>query len=178
MFLQELLEVLDVCDISKLEPFIEKLFKRLIKSIASPHLQVSDRAMCFFENDFFLSILKHYKSKTFPILVPVIVHLAENHWHDMLQDSLSALRNILRDIDPQAFEKVGINSKDNRYMYLVTEITQIKKDRATVESRWQKLIEEAKTIKPGFVEPVHPYQEGHIVGKFNGLDNGNVVLID
>jgi len=37
-FLQELLEVLDVCDISKLEPYVEKLFKRLIKSIASPHL--------------------------------------------------------------------------------------------------------------------------------------------
>lgn len=91
---------------------------------------------------------------------------------------MSALRNILRDIDPQAFEKVSNNSKDNRYMYLVTEINQIKKDRAAIESRWQKLIEEARTLKPGFVEPIHPYQEGHIVGKFNGLDNGNVVLID
>jgi hypothetical protein len=63
-------------------------------------------------------------------------------------------------------------------MYLVTEINQIKKDRSSVENRWQKLIEEARGIKPGFVEPIHPYQEGHIVGKFNGLDNGNVVLID
>lgn len=49
---------------------------------------------------------------------------------------MSALRNILRDIDPQAFEKVSNNSKDNRYMYLVTEINQIKKDRAAIESRW------------------------------------------
>jgi serine/threonine-protein phosphatase 2A regulatory subunit B' len=108
-FLQELLEVLDVCDITKLEPYVERLFKRLIKSIASPHLQVSDRAMCFFENDFFLSILKHYKSITFPILVPVIIHLAETHWHEMLQDSLSALRNILRDIDHASFEQVAMN---------------------------------------------------------------------
>ena len=112
-FLQELLEVLDVCDISKLEPYVEKLFKRLIKSIASPHLQVSDRAMCFFENDFFLSILKHYKAKTFPILVSVIIHLADTHWHEMLQDSLSALRNILRDIDHQAFEQVAHNKDSN-----------------------------------------------------------------
>jgi hypothetical protein len=96
----------------------------------------------------------------------------------MLQDSLSALRNILRDIDPQAFEKVSSNSKDSRYMYLVTEITQIKKERSGVEGKWIKLLEEARSVKPGFMEPVIPYQENHIVGKFNGLDNGNCVLID
>jgi serine/threonine-protein phosphatase 2A regulatory subunit B' len=96
----------------------------------------------------------------------------------MLQDSLSALRNILRDIDPQAFEKVSNNSKESRYMYLVSEINQIKKDRAGVEARWSKLLDEVKSMKSGFVAPVVPYQESHIVGKFNGLDNGNVVLID
>ena len=29
--------------------------------------------MCFFENDYFLTILKTYKEQTFPMLVPVIV---------------------------------------------------------------------------------------------------------
>jgi serine/threonine-protein phosphatase 2A regulatory subunit B' len=49
MFLNELLEVeeamdlyipkvLEVCEITKLEPLIPKLFKRLIKCIAGPHL--------------------------------------------------------------------------------------------------------------------------------------------
>jgi hypothetical protein len=28
-----------------------------------------------------LNILKTYKDKTFPMLVPVIVDLADNHWH-------------------------------------------------------------------------------------------------
>jgi len=37
-FLSELLEVLEVCDMTKLEPLIPKLFKRLIKCIAGPHL--------------------------------------------------------------------------------------------------------------------------------------------
>lgn len=72
MFLTELLEVLEVCEITKLEHLVNKLFKRLIKCIAGPHLQVADRAMCFFENDYFLTILKHYKNFTFPLLVPVI----------------------------------------------------------------------------------------------------------
>lgn len=113
-FLQELLEVLDVCDMTKLDPYIERLFERLVKSIASPHLQVSDRAMCFFENDFFNSILKNYKAKVFPILVPVIVHLAENHWHKLLKESLMALRNILRDVDPALFDKIAKTKTSNK----------------------------------------------------------------
>lgn len=38
MLLQELVEVLEVCEITKLEPLIPRLFKRLIKCISGPHL--------------------------------------------------------------------------------------------------------------------------------------------
>lgn len=61
--------------------------------------------MCFFENDYFLNILKTYKDKTFPMLVPIICHLAENHWHKILQESLIALKTILKEIDPLAFDE-------------------------------------------------------------------------
>ena len=40
MFLTELIEVLEFFEIVKLEPLISKIFKRLIKCIAGPHLQV------------------------------------------------------------------------------------------------------------------------------------------
>ena len=176
-FLQELLEVLDVCDSPKLEPYIDRLFRRLIKSIASPHLQVSDTAMCFFENDFFLSILKQYKSKTFPILVPVIVHLADTHWHKLLQDSLTALRNILKDIDPAQFEKAAQN-KDAKFLYLVSDNEQLKKKRETMETRWDALLKMAKKANPDMIAPVPPYQSSHIVGEHNGLDNGNAVIVE
>jgi len=84
LFLTELQEVLEVCEVEKVEHLIPRLFKRIVKSIGGDHLQVADRAMCFFENDYFLNILKTYKDKTFPMLVPVIVDLAENHWHKIL----------------------------------------------------------------------------------------------
>lgn len=81
LFLTELLEILEVCETDKISFLIPKLFKRLIKCISGNHLQIADKAMCFFENDFFLSILKMYKEVAFPMLVPVIVKLAETHWH-------------------------------------------------------------------------------------------------
>jgi serine/threonine-protein phosphatase 2A regulatory subunit B' len=52
--------------------------------------------MCFFENDYFLNILKTYKSYTFPLLVPIICHMADTHWHKVLQESLNALKAILK----------------------------------------------------------------------------------
>jgi serine/threonine-protein phosphatase 2A regulatory subunit B' len=81
LFLTELQEILEVCEVDKLGPLVPKLFKRIVKCISGSHLQIADRAMCFFENDYFLSILKTYKLITFPMLVPVIVKLAETHWH-------------------------------------------------------------------------------------------------
>ena len=81
LFLTELQEVLEVCEVDKIEHLIPRLFKRIVRCIGGIHLQVADRAMCFFENDYFLNILKTYKDKTFPMLVPVIVDLADNHWH-------------------------------------------------------------------------------------------------
>ena len=116
LFLTELQEVLEVCEVDRVEPLIPKLFKRIVKCIGGVHLQVADRAMCFFENDYFLNILKTYKEKTFPMLVPTIVNLAENHWHKILQESLIALKTILKEIDPMAFEEALGTKPQEKYM--------------------------------------------------------------
>ena len=105
LFLTELQEVLEVCEVDKVEALIPRLFKRIVKCIGGIHLQVADRAMCFFENDYFLNILKTYKEKTFPMLVPIIVDLSEHHWHKILQESLIALKTILKEIDPISFDE-------------------------------------------------------------------------
>jgi len=82
-----------------------------VRCIAGSHLQVADRAMCLFESESFIQIIKHYKTQTFNMLVPVIVKLAENHWHKMLQESLSALKEILLKIDPSSYNSALNRSK-------------------------------------------------------------------
>eukprot|EP01017_Pseudomicrothorax_dubius_P006366 TRINITY_DN1179_c0_g1_i3.p1 TRINITY_DN1179_c0_g1~~TRINITY_DN1179_c0_g1_i3.p1 ORF type:complete len:281 (-),score=97.40 TRINITY_DN1179_c0_g1_i3:151-993(-) len=176
MFLAELLEVLEVCDINKLEPLVPKLFKRLIKCIAGPHLQVADRAMCFFENDYFLSILKTYKMLTFPMLVPVISHIADTHWHKVLQESLNALKTILKEIDFNAYEKALAN-KDAKSLYLIQDPKNVKRDRTKIEEKWKNLTAQALQRNPNLKEPTIPYVDSHIVGENNGIDNGNVVVV-
>ena len=178
LFLAELLDILEVCcDAQKLEPLLPKIFKRLVKCIASPHLQVSDRSMCFFENEFFLNIIRTYKNVGYPILVPVINHLATHHWHKLILESLSALRNIIKDIDPQLFEKYA-NDKNSPYLYLIKDPNTLAEERVPAENQWETLIQKAIEENPGFVVPTAPYKDTHIVGHFNGLNNGSVLYVD
>ena len=137
--------MLEVCEVDKVEHLIPRLFKRIVKCIGGIHLQVADRAMCFFENDYFLNILKTYKEKTFPMLVPIIVDLAENHWHKILQESLIALKTILKEIDPLAFDEALKMNSVQKKMYAVK---QDDGDRAALDKKWKKINDSIKQKDP------------------------------
>ena len=165
LFLTELQEVLEVCDSAKLEPIIPKLFKRLVKCISGPQLQVADRAMCFFENESFLGILKTYKQKAMPMIVPVVTELAENHWHKVLQESLTALKSILKEIDPLIYDRAlqtssGTKHNSLKSMHNIPE-------RAEIEAKWEALTAKAKSLDPSFEPPALPYVDSHVVGLNN-----------
>ena len=53
------------------------------------------------------------------MLVPIIVELAENHWHKILQESLIALKTILKEIDPFAFEEALRMNAAQKKIYAV-----------------------------------------------------------
>lgn len=171
IFLTELQEVLEVCELAKLEPIIPKLFKRLVRCISGPQLQVADRAMCFFENDYFLGILRTFKQITFPMVVPVIVELAETHWHKILQESLNALKVILKEIDPVAFDRaLQTGSRDMARSNSLGGMFNLPQ-RATVEAKWEALTARAKSIDPKLQAPILPYSDSHVVGlnNLNGI---------
>lgn len=164
LFLTELQEVLEVCEVDKVKHLIPRLFKRIVKCIGGIHLQVADRAMCFFENDYFLNILKTYKEETFPMLVPVIVDLAENHWHKILQESLIALKTILKEIDPFAFEEALKLNPNQKKIYAVK---QDDDDRKTLDERWKKLNQKLSSSTTDFKEPDFPFQPNQLIRDYN-----------
>lgn len=122
--------------------------------------------MCFFENDYFLNILKTYKEKTFPMLVPVIVDLAENHWHKILQESLIALKTILKEIDPYAFEEALKLTAAAKKSY---RIHQLPEDRHNLDEKWSKLNNKLMAAKPDYQVPAIPFKENSLIRDFNQL---------
>ncbi|OMJ85177.1 hypothetical protein SteCoe_13572 [Stentor coeruleus] len=165
-FLTELNDVIEVCEMSKLENLIPKLFKRLIKCMLGSQLQVSERVMQFFENDYFLGILRTFKQIIFPMIVPIIIDLAETHWHKILLESFNGLKIILKEIDPVAFDRAlqgpkGIIKDDS------LNVRHNIAERSEIEAQWEALTKKAQTIDLNFIPPAIPYTKHHVVGLHN-----------
>mmetsp|Transcript_4588 Transcript_4588/g.5268 ORF Transcript_4588/g.5268 Transcript_4588/m.5268 type:complete len:136 (+) Transcript_4588:1019-1426(+) len=122
--------------------------------------------MCFFENDYFLNKLKIYKEVTFPMLVPVIVELSENHWHKILQESLLALKTILNEIDPVAFDEATKIPKGDERRFIVKPNTEL---RTKLDSKWDRLNNNLKSKSSGYVPPEVPFKSNDLVANYNTL---------
>jgi len=166
LFLTELQEVLEIVDDDRIGDLIVPLFRRIVRCIGGTHLQVADRAMCFFENDYFLNKLKIYKEVTFPMLVPVIVELSENHWHKILQESLLALKTILNEIDPVAFDEATKIPKGDERRFIVKPNTEL---RTKLDSKWDRLNNNLKSKSSGYVPPEVPFKSNDLVANYNTL---------
>jgi len=71
--LSELREILENCEMNSIERVVPSIFKRIAKCINCDHLQIRDKALCFFDSDSLMNFLKHFRLCAFPILVPVII---------------------------------------------------------------------------------------------------------
>ena len=125
--------------------------------------------MCFFENDYFLNILKTYKDKTFPMLVPVINDLAENHWHKILQESLIALKTILKEIDPYAFEEAIKMDSSARKKWRVKQDLD---ERRAFDDKWITInnhLKQKETPGSKYQPPVLPFSSDKLIRDYNIL---------
>ena len=84
------------------------------------------------------------------MLVPVIVNLAENHWHKILQESLIALKTILKEIDPFAFEESLRMGAAQKKQFAVK---QDEEDRKVLDKKWERLNAKLKQTDGGYQEP-------------------------
>lgn len=53
----------------------------------------------------------------------------------------------------------------------------IKKDKLKVDEKWKALFKIAQQKNPNLKDPSVPYSDTHIVGEFNGINNGNVNVL-
>lgn len=164
LFLQELSEILEFCDIEQMKPLITKLFTRLVKCISGSHLKVADRAMSLFENESLVNITKSYKQTAFAILVPVVSKLAENHWHNILKESLIYLKEILYKIDSNEFE-IALEIVKTKIKEDID--SQLSDEREKIDLKWKTFSNNAKIINSDYYESIIPYSEDVILSDFN-----------
>lgn len=80
----------------------------------------------------------------------------------------------MKEIDPQAFEKALEKRESNKFFQSLQDPKLIRKEKVKMDEKWKTLLRMAQQKNPNLKEPVLPYADTHVVGEFNGINNGNV----
>lgn len=68
-----------------------------------------------------------------------------------------------------------MEKRDSNKIYLSLQDPKlVKKEKAKVDEKWKYFLRQAQQKNPNLKEPVLPYADTHVVGEFNGINNGNV----
>lgn len=80
MFLNELEEILDVIEPAEFSKVMVPLFRQLAKCVSSPHFQVAERALYYWNNEYILSLISDNVSVILPIMFPAL-YRTKQHWN-------------------------------------------------------------------------------------------------
>jgi serine/threonine-protein phosphatase 2A regulatory subunit B' len=83
MFLGEIEEILDVIDSQQFVKIQEPLFKQLAKCVSSPHFQVAERSLYFWNNEYIVSLVEENSKVIMPIIFDSLYRISKEHWNKL-----------------------------------------------------------------------------------------------
>uniref|UniRef100_A0A8K9XTL8 Serine/threonine protein phosphatase 2A regulatory subunit n=1 Tax=Oncorhynchus mykiss TaxID=8022 RepID=A0A8K9XTL8_ONCMY len=134
MFLGEIEEILDVIEPSQFIRVQEPLFKQITACISSPHFQVAERALYFWNNEYILSLIEENSQVILPLVFTTLYRVSKEHWN---QTIVSLIYNVLKTF-------MEMNSKlfdDLTASYKVDKQKELKRERERAEL-WRGLEEQ------------------------------------
>ncbi|KAG1081291.1 hypothetical protein G6F42_022998 [Rhizopus arrhizus] len=81
MFLNEIEEILDIVDVPEFQQIMCPLFIKLSQCVASPHFQVSERALYYWNNDYVVSLMAENIKVIMPLIFPTLYKTSKTHWN-------------------------------------------------------------------------------------------------
>lgn len=100
MLLGEFEEICDVIDPKMFENIFQPLVSRIALCMASSHFQVSERALCFWNNEYVISLLESYANIILPMILPHLIHVSEHHWNRTIGMLSIDTCKMLHELDP------------------------------------------------------------------------------
>lgn len=133
MFLGELEEILDVIEPTQFKKIQEPLFKQISKCVASPHFQVAERSLYFWNNEYILSLTEDNIEKILPIMFGNLYRISKEHWNQTIVSLVYNVLKTLMEMNTTLFDELTSSYKDDRQRERKKEL-----DR---EELWRKLNE-------------------------------------
>uniref|UniRef100_A0AAX7U3Z1 Serine/threonine protein phosphatase 2A regulatory subunit n=1 Tax=Astatotilapia calliptera TaxID=8154 RepID=A0AAX7U3Z1_ASTCA len=104
MFLNELEEILDVIEPSEFVKVQEPLFRQLAKCVSSPHFQVAERALYYWNNEYIMSLISDNAAKILPIMFPALYKNSKSHWNKTIHGLIYNALKLFMEMNQKLFD--------------------------------------------------------------------------
>ncbi|KAF6352137.1 protein phosphatase 2 regulatory subunit B'gamma [Rhinolophus ferrumequinum] len=104
MFLNELEEILDVIEPSEFVKIMEPLFRQLAKCVSSPHFQVAERALYYWNNEYIMSLISDNAAKILPIMFPSLYRNSKSHWNKTIHGLIYNALKLFMEMNQKLFD--------------------------------------------------------------------------
>uniref|UniRef100_A0A7M4F104 Serine/threonine protein phosphatase 2A regulatory subunit n=1 Tax=Crocodylus porosus TaxID=8502 RepID=A0A7M4F104_CROPO len=104
MFLNELEEILDVIEPSEFVKVMEPLFRQLAKCVSSPHFQVAERALYYWNNEYIMSLISDNAGKILPIMFPSLYRNSKTHWNKTIHGLIYNALKLFMEMNQKLFD--------------------------------------------------------------------------
>jgi serine/threonine-protein phosphatase 2A regulatory subunit B' len=136
MFLNEIEEILDIIDPSEFVKIQIPLFQQIAKCISSPHFQVAERALYYWNNDYIINLIENNAGTILPIIFPVLFKNSRSHWNETIHQLVLNALKLIMNISPDLFEICTADYKQNKQLEAIKQ--------AEREAEWKKIEQMAK----------------------------------
>ncbi|KAL1850288.1 serine/threonine-protein phosphatase 2A 56 kDa regulatory subunit delta isoform [Paecilomyces lecythidis] len=143
MFLNEVEDIFEVMDPAEFAKVQEPLFQQLAKSVASPHFQVAERALYFWNNEYFCNLVSDNVETILPIMFAPLYENSKGHWNRTIHSMVYNAMKLFMEINPQLFD-------DCSHEYNEQQNSAEQREKAR-QDRWEQLAEQAKLRKQGLL---------------------------
>eukprot|EP00051_Salpingoeca_urceolata_P005299 m.71923 g.71923 ORF g.71923 m.71923 type:complete len:553 (+) comp14221_c1_seq1:117-1775(+) len=137
LLLNELEEILEIIEPDGFAAIQEPLFQELARCVVSPHFQVAERALYFFNNEYLLTLMADSADKVFPIVFPPLYKYSTAHWNRSIHQLIFNALKVLRDINSAVFDDCSAKYKANLHNE--------QRKAQQREERWKELEKRAKS---------------------------------
>ncbi|KAL1304167.1 hypothetical protein AAFC00_000594 [Neodothiora populina] len=141
MFLNEVEDIFEVMDPAEFAKVQEPLFNQLAKSVASPHFQVAERALYFWNNEYFCNLVSDNVEVILPIMFAPLYENSKGHWNRTIHGMVYNAMKLFMEVNPQLFDECS-----HEYTEQQNNADQRQQAR---QARWDKITELAQKMKSG-----------------------------
>lgn len=114
MFLNEVEEVLEVTPPELFPRFLVPLCQQLARSLASPHFQVAERALAYWNNDYLVGVIgEQHSDVVLPILLPALLRYSRLHWNKNVQLQVYNVLRLFMEMNPRLYEQLARSVEAN-----------------------------------------------------------------